>query len=210
MNLLEIINIKNEFHILILKAKEKAKESKYWANWYRVYGLGLVGFLEGTVFENWKEGAFDNSLIYAYGMDFGFSPDPTTLIKVALDKKNKLIYLKEYAYATGLSNQDIINICKEHIKNNDLLICDSAEKREINEIIRSGINCIRSRKGKDSVRTGIKLMMDYTIVVDPKSQNAKKELRNYIWNDKTAGIPKDNNNHIIDPARYCFDFLKNC
>ena len=191
----------------ILKAKEKAKTSKYWANWYRVYGLGLIGSLEGTVFENWEEGEFDDSLIYTYGMDFGFSPDPTTLVRCAIDHKKKIIYAKELFYAHKLGNQDIINLCKDMVDKNDSIVCDSAESREINEMRRAGINALKCRKGKDSVRTGIKNMMDYKIIVTPESHNIKKELRNYVWNDKQAGIPLKENDHTIDPIRYSFEFL---
>lgn len=191
----------------ILKAKEKAKNSKYWANWYRVYGLGLVGNLEGTVFENWEEGEFNESLVSTYGMDFGFSPDPTTLVKTAIDTKQKIIYVKELFYAHKLGTKDIIDLCNSNVPKNESIVCDSAESREINEMRRANINALKCKKGKDSVRTGIKNMMDYKIIVTPESINIKKELRNYVWNDKQAGIPLKGNDHTIDPIRYCFDFL---
>jgi len=191
----------------ILKAKEKAKTSKYWANWYNVYGLGLVGGLDGVVFEDWEEGEFDTSLPYCFGMDFGFHPSPTTLVKVAVDFKRKLIYVDEKAHATSLSMEQIVTVCKDNIPQRDLVICDCAGKREISELRKERINALKCNKGDDSVRTGIKNMMDYKIIVTPTSLNTKKELRNYVWNDKKAGIPMKANDHIIDGVRYAFEYL---
>jgi len=191
----------------ILKAKEKAKTSKYWANWYNVYGLGLVGSLDGVVFEDWEEGEFDTSLPYCFGMDFGFHPSPTTLVKVAVDFKRKLIYVDEKAHATSLSMEQIVSVCKDNIPQRDLVICDCAGKREIAELRKERINALKCNKGDDSVRTGIKNMMDYKIIVTHTSLNTKKELRNYVWNDKKAGIPMKANDHIIDGVRYAFEYL---
>ena len=192
----------------ILKAKEKAKDNPYWANWYNVYGLGQLGQLQGAVFTNWEEGEFDNSLPYCYGLDFGFNPDPTTLIKVATNTKKRKMYIKEEFYKTDLSTDDIAKMCKDRISNyNDIIIADSAEKREINELRKHQININRAKKGADSIKAGIKMLQGFDIIVDPNSINLKKELRNYIWNDKKAGIPIDDFNHLIDAWRYAADFL---
>jgi len=140
-------------------------------------------------------------------MDFGFSPDPTTLVKCAVDHKQKIIYAKELFYAHKLGTQDIIDLCHNIVEQDQTVICDSAESREISEMRRAGINAFKCKKGKDSVRTGIKNMMDYKIIVSHESHNMKKELRNYVWNDKQAGIPLKGNDHSIDPLRYSFEFL---
>jgi phage terminase large subunit len=192
----------------ILKAKEKAKDSPYWENWYKVYGLGELGQLQGAVFTNWQEGDFDESLPYCYGMDFGFSPDPTTLLMVAVSSKHRKIYLHEEFYNTNLSTDDIEKLCRDRIKNpTDLIIADSAEKREINELRRRDIQIIGAKKGQDSVKAGIKLIQGFDIVVTPTSTNLIYELRHYVWNCKKAGIPIDAHNHLIDPLRYAADFL---
>jgi len=191
----------------ILKAKEKAKTSPYWDNWYKVYGLGQTGMLQGTVFTNWEEGTFNDSLPFAYGLDFGFSPDPTALSKVAVDKKAKIIYVEEKAYLKELSTSGIVSVLREYTERGSLIVADCAEKRLINDLITEGLNVSPCRKGKDSIKTGIKNMQDYTIIVCGSSPNLKVELNNYIWNDKKAGIPIDNYNHLIDGIRYAFDRL---
>jgi len=188
----------------ILKAKEKAKTIPYWDNWYKVYGLGQTGMLQGTVFSNWTTGEFDISLPYCHGLDFGFNPDPCGLVKVAVDKKSKKIYLEEKAYLTNLGTDDIETLLKNRIENNGLIIADSASKLTIHDLRQRGINIQACIKGAGSILADLKLMMDYELIVCGESPNLKMELNNYIWNDKKAGIPIDKYDHLIDPARYAF------
>lgn len=159
---------------------------------------------EGAILENWIEGEFNEYLPYGYGMDFGFSIDPDTLIKVAIDEKRKLIYLKEEYYKRGqLSTDQLSEMVKSRIKNpNDLIVADSAEPRLISDMRGNGLNIQAAKKGQGSVSAGIKKLLDYTIIVTPESVNAKREFKNYIWNDKRAGIPMDKDNHIPDALRY--------
>lgn len=188
----------------ILKAKEKAKTIPYWDNWYKVYGLGQTGMLQGTVFSNWTTGEFDISLPYCHGLDFGFNPDPCGLVKVAVDQKSKKIYLEEKAYLTNLGTDDIETLLKNRIENNGLIIADSASKLTIHDLRQRGINIQACIKGAGSILADLKLMMDYELIICGESPNLKMELNNYIWNDKKAGIPIDKYNHLIDPARYAF------
>ncbi len=188
----------------ILKAKEKAKTIPYWDNWYKVYGLGQTGMLQGTVFSNWTTGEFDISLPYCHGLDFGFNPDPCGLVKVAVDQKSKKIYLEEKAYLTNLGTDDIETLLKNRIENNGLIIADSASKLTIHDLRQRGINMQACIKGAGSILADLKLMMDYELIICGESPNLKMELNNYIWNDKKAGIPMDKYNHLIDPARYAF------
>jgi len=188
----------------ILKAKEKAKTIPYWDNWYKVYGLGQTGMLQGTVFSNWTTGEFDISLPYCHGLDFGFNPDPCGLVKVAVDQKSKKIYLEEKAYLTNLGTDDIEALLKNRIENNGLIIADSASKLTIHDLRQRGINMQACIKGAGSILADLKLMMDYELIICGESRNLKMELNNYIWNDKKAGIPIDKYNHLIDPARYAF------
>ena len=188
----------------ILKAKEKAKTIPYWDNWYKVYGLGQTGMLQGTVFSNWTTGEFDISLPYCHGLDFGFNPDPCGLVKVAVDQKSKKIYLEEKAYLTNLGTDDIEALLKNRIENNGLIIADSASKLTIHDLRQRGINMQACKKGAGSILADLKLMMDYELIICGESPNLKMELNNYIWNDKKAGIPIDKYNHLIDPARYAF------
>ncbi len=188
----------------ILKAKEKAKTIPYWDNWYKVYGLGQTGMLQGTVFSNWTTGEFDISLPYCHGLDFGFNPDPCGLVKVAVDQKSKKIYLEEKAYLTNLGTDDIETLLKNRIENNGLIIADSASKLTIHDLRQRGINIQACIKGPGSILADLKLMMDYELIICGESPNLKMELNSYIFNDKKAGIPIDRYNHLIDPARYAF------
>jgi phage terminase large subunit len=162
---------------------------------------------EDAIFENWEEGAFDNTLPYCYGQDYGYSVDPDTLIKVAINHKKKLIYLHELYYNRGqLGTDDLYKLNASLIaKKTDLIVADSAEPRLIADLEEKGLNIIGANKKE--VAADITAMIDYTIIVTPDSHNAKKELRNYKWNNKKAGIPIDRFNHILDPTRYCFNEL---
>lgn len=172
------------------------------------YAYKIIGrwadVAEGVIFTNWEEGEFDESLPYAYGQDYGFSVDPDSLIKVAVDKKRMRVYVHEEYYKRGqLSTDDLYTMNKSRIKYpNDLIIADSAEPRLIADLKKKGLNIEECEKGPGSVVAGITDLLNYTIVVTPSSMNIKKELRNYRWNDKKAGIPVDDHNHSIDPIRY--------
>jgi len=174
------------------------------------YAFKIIGrwsdTAEGVILEDWREGAFDTSLPYCYGQDYGFSVDPDTLIKVAIDRRKKLVYVHEEYYDTKqLGLEDIYEINKSRIvRPNDLIVGDSAEDRLIADLKKKRLNIIECEKGPGSVRAGITALQDYTIVVTPESHNIKTELKKYVWNDKKAGIPIDAWNHAIDPIRYAF------
>lgn len=167
---------------------------------------GWLDKAEGVIFENWKEGEFDESLPYIFGMDFGVV-DPTTLVKVAVDKKSKKIYLKECFYESNLRPSSIIEKTNKFVNKNDLIIADSAEPLTINEMKYAGFNINKAIKGPDSIRQGIRTMLDFELIVDPESYNLKKELNNYVWNDKKSETPVDDYNHGIDSARYSCVYL---
>jgi phage terminase large subunit len=188
--------------------QEKAKTSEYWANWCKVYIDGQIGTLQGAIFQNWSIGEFDSSLPHVYGLDFGFSNDPDSLIKVAIDKKRKLIYAEEVLYKTGNSTEQLIDILNNRLQPlKSVVVADSADPRTINDIRQRGLNIYPARKGQDSVRNGIKRIQDYEIIVTSDSINLIKELRNYVWHDKRSQVPIDAYNHQIDPLRYAFDYL---
>jgi len=195
------------FSELMIKI-EKAKTSEYWANWCRVYIDGEIGTLQGSIFQNWKIGKFEQSLPYVYGLDFGFSNDPDSMVKVAIDKKRKLIYLQEIFYKKGNSTAQLIELIDLSVTNKrDLIVADSADPRTINDIRAKGFNIIPAIKGPDSIRNGIKGMQDYEMIIEENSTNLIKELRNYVWHDRKAQMPIDDFNHQIDPARYVFQYL---
>jgi PBSX family phage terminase large subunit len=175
---------------------ESRKGNQYW---WQVYGSGQRANREGAIFTNWTTGEFDTSLPYCYGQDYGFSVDPTTLVKVAVDKKNKKIYVDECFYNKNqLGTEAIYELNKAHLhKISDLIIADSAEPRLIDELRRKGLNIRGAIKGQGSVTAGITQMQDYQIIVTERSSNTRKELSNYCWSDKRAGIPIDDYNHCF-------------
>ncbi|EFK57337.1 phage terminase large subunit [Sphingobacterium spiritivorum] len=159
---------------------------------------------EGVIFTDWEEGDFDESLPYLYGQDYGFSIDPTTLVKVAVDERRKRVYVQEKFYSKSqLKLQNVYNMNLAYLDYpNDLIIGDSAEDRLIADLAGLGLNIEECDKGPGSVKAGIADLQDYTIVVSPDSPNIKRELKTYVWSDKKANIPVDSNNHTIDPIRY--------
>lgn len=170
-------------------------------DWYRHIILG--GFLdvaEGVIFNNWEIGDFNEDSDWECGADFGWSNDPNTLVKVSIDQKRKIIWLKEELYKTGLTTDELGNIFR-NVAGSKLIIADSAEGRLIEEIKRSGINIKPCVKGAGSVKEGVLLMRGYKIIVDSNSKNMIKELNNYVWAEK-GERPIDMYNHLIDAARY--------
>ena len=191
----------------IEKAKEKALTSTYWANWWSVYGLGNVGSLQGTVFENWQQcDTIPNDAEFiAYGMDFGFTNDPSTLI--AVYRFNGELYLNELIYQTKLTNSDLIARLKElNIKSNEMIVADSAEPKSIEDLRRASFRIEGAKKGADSIRNSIDTLQAFKLHVTKSSINLIKELRNYKWvtdNDgKHTSQPIDTYNHAIDAIRY--------
>ena len=166
---------------------------------------GWLNRAEGVVYDNWRYGDFDNSLPYIYGMDFGFSVDPTALVKIAIDDKRNIIYAKEELCETGLTTNDI-SLRLQRIAKTDLIIADSAEPRLIKEIRQRGFNIRPCVKGPDSIRAGIKKIQEYELVVE--GVNLGKELDNYVWSDKKSDTPIDAYNHILDSLRYGVGFQK--
>jgi len=163
---------------------------------------GWLDKAEGVVFDNWKFGEFNpDDLQTSFGQDFGFTIDPTTLVEVAIDKKKKILYLKEHLYKNKLTTSEIaqinINICGRK-----LIIADSSEPRLIDELRKLGCNIIPAVKGTGSINAGVELMKDYLIIVEPNSKNIAKELNNYVYVDKGSKLYVDDYNHIIDPTRY--------
>ena len=156
---------------------------------------------DGVIFENWSTGEFDESLPFCYGADYGFTNDPSTLIKVAVDEKRKLIYCEEALYEKHLSTDQLKGLYKQIVGSN-LVVCDSAEPRLINDLKVSGINAIPCIKKGGSVLSGIQDLLGYKLIVCGNSPNLIKELNNYEWIDKgSKTIPIDDYNHLIDPSR---------
>jgi phage terminase large subunit len=172
------------------------------ANWWRVYGEGETGILEGAIFTNWKFGVFDMALPFTFGMDFGFN-DPDTLIKVAIDTKNKIIYADEKLYKSGNSSAQLKLWVTMHCSKDDLIIADCADARMIAEL-KADFNIYPVNKAKWTVAEALKMMQSFQFVITETSYNLSKEMNNYVWDDKKAGVPIDAFNHCIDPIRYVY------
>lgn len=136
-----------------------------------------------------------------FGQDFGDSPDPSTLVKVAIDVKRRKLYVHECFYSSQLDADKIFSLDKEYAGNN-LIIADYSESILIRTFKKWKLNIKKCIKGQGSVLAGIRMMQGFEIVVSPSSTNIMKELNNYKWNDKKSGVPVDAYNHIIDPIRY--------
>ena len=189
-------------------ARTKGATSEYWANWWRVYGQGLIGNLSGTIFENWElidRLNYSEIKFIGMGLDWGYTADPTALI--AVYQKRDELFLHELIYTNGLTNTDIANKLRElNINRSYEIIADSAEPKSIEEIYRYGFNIRPATKGADSVNNGIDILQRYKIYVTKESTNLIKELRNYVWqtdkNGKKINAPIDKYNHAIDAVRY--------
>jgi phage terminase large subunit len=162
----------------IEKARDKASTSTYWANWWNVYGLGQIGSLHGVVFDNWQQVdsiPLDATLV-SYGMDFGFTNDPSTLIGIW--KSDGKLWIDELLYRTNMTNNDIGNFLKSIEFGRNELICDSAEPKSIEELYRQGFNVKPSVKGADSIKIGIDTLKRYELMVTKRSTNLIKEPTN--------------------------------
>ena len=189
----------------IEKAREKANTSTYWANWWKVYGLGEIGSLEGVCIPDWKEidKIPEDARLLCGGMDFGYSVDPTTYIR--LYKWNNAYIYDELLYKKGMHNRDIsLFFTNQNVKEN--IFADSAEPKSIAELNNYGHRVYGVTKGRDSIVYGINLMNQNEIYITRRSKNLIKELQGYIWAKDKEGndLQKPTGTHpdCIDAARY--------
>lgn len=183
-----------------------AKTSNYWENWCRVYLDGLVGSLEGVIFNDYNvldKLPIEAELI-AYGTDFGFSNDPSTVTGVY--RWNGEIILDEVIYQKGLLTNELAKLMKQNNVSGNVF-CDSSDPRSIAELRAFGISAYPVKKGADSILYGINLMQSYKLNVTKHSTNLIHELDNYKWSEKDGvklNKPIDIFNHCIDGVRYVF------
>ena len=188
-------NLSQSFLARILDMKAK-RPDKYQ---HQILG-GWLAKAEGTIIRNWKVGDYIQMEKTIYGQDFGFSEDPTTLVKISVDDFNSRVYVKEIYGKTGLSTSDIANMNRAEC-GLDLIVCDSSEPRLIKELKKKGLNIQPAVKKSGSILSGIALMQDYEIIVDPRSNGVIKEFNNYVWHEKGVR-PIDKFNHFCDAIRY--------
>ena len=186
---------------------------------YNIEGLGNWGIAEGLVYENFIEQEFNYMDISkrtgaraVFGLDFGYTNDPTAFIAAIADTENKELYIFDEHYKQAMSNKDIADMIKYKGYAKEMIIADSAEPKSIDDIRKQGIRRIKAAaKGKDSILNGIQHIQSYKIIVHPKCENTILELNNYIWDNKDGVIlnkPVDNYNHLMDALRYAMETIK--
>lgn len=157
---------------------------------------------EGVILTRWERGKFDDSLPYVFGLDWGWT-DPFTLTKIAVDSKKKKLYIKQICYATEMSMVNIQRVISDNCSTDDLIVCDSSEPLNINQLRSEGFNAVAAYKKPGIVVQRLRWLQEYLLVLDD-SPDVEFELNNYIWNDKRAEVPIDKYNHSIDGIGYAF------
>ena len=186
-----------------IKQIEQMKERR--PNRYKHTILGSwLDKAEGVIYSNWSIGEFKQVGKIVFGQDYGFSNDPSTLIKTSIDKDNKIIYVQQCFYQTKLTTSEIAVLNKKYAGDN-LIVGDSAEPRLINELSRHN-KVVPAIKGQGSITYGISLLQDYDLVITEDSVELIKELNNYCWLEKKSQTPCDNWNHCLDALRYSISY----
>ena len=191
---------------------------------YRVAGLGEWGIVEGLIYENWVERKFNirgakfcakhPSIKTAFGLDFGYTNDPSGLFAGAVDLPMKRIYVFDEMYEKALSNKMIYERVRGLGYAKERITADSAEPKSIDELRELGLPNIRgARKGKDSVLHGIQYIQDFRIIIHPRCVNFLTEISNYTWDvdkfGKKINKPVGDFNHLMDAMRYGLeDFVR--
>ena len=183
---------------------------------YAVAGLGGWGIVDGLVYENWREETFNldevrkqPGVVSAFGLDFGYTNDPSTLFCGLLDKENKRLFVFDEMYGKGMSNKKIAETVQEMGYGKERITADSAEPKSIDELKSLGLRVKAAMKGKDSIQNGIQWIQDLEIIIHPKCVNFLTEISNYTWDkdkfDNKLNVPIDDFNHLMDAMRYALE-----
>ena len=185
---------------------------------YRVAGLGDWGIVDGLVYENWEERLFSLDEVRqtpgvqsAFGLDFGYTNDPTALFCGLIDTSSKTLWVFDEIYKPGMSNEAIAQAVISAGYAKERIRADAAEPKSIDRLRVLGLSHIcNARKGKDSISNGIDFVQDYKIIVHPRCTNFLTEIGNYTWatdakTGKKLNRPIDDCNHIMDAMRYALE-----
>lgn len=188
---------------------------------YQVAGLGNWGIVDGLVFENWEERDFNikdllqqrTHMKTLFGLDFGYTNDPTAFFAGAVDENAKEIYVFDEIYKTAMTNKMIYESILNAGYSKERIRADSAEPKSIDDLYGLGLKGImKARKGPDSVNNGIQTIQDYKIIIHPSCVNFLTEITNYTWDQdkfgKKLNRPIDDFNHLMDAMRYALENLK--
>jgi len=186
---------------------------------YQVAGLGNWGIVDGLVYENWEERVFDFQEISrrkgaqsAFGLDFGYTNDPSALFCGLVDQTAREIYVFDELYEKALTNSMIYERISAMGYSKERIRADCAEPKSIEELRELGLQRIRpARKGADSINSGIQYIQGYKIIVHPRCVNFLTEIGNYTWAEDKLGNkinkPIDDSNHLMDAMRYGLEEL---
>ena len=186
---------------------------------YNIEGLGNWGIAEGLVYDNFEELEFNideikkrRNVKSAFGLDFGYTNDPTAFIASLVDLDNNEIYIFDEHYQKAMSNKMIADMIKYKGYSKEKIVGDSSEPKSIDDVKRNGIYRLKgARKGKDSILNGIQYIQDFKIYVHPKCENTLIELSNYVWDTKDGNVinkPIDDYNHLMDALRYSLEDIR--
>ena len=191
----------------IVRSIEQRKDRK---DWWQVFGLGLLGELEGKIYRDWAiiDEVPHDARLERYGIDFGYTNDPTAI--VAIYRHGDGLIFDEIMFQKGMQNSQIAAVIQNQ-EVNVLCVADSAEPKSIDDIGSYGVPIIPCTKGKDSVKRGIDLVQDQRCSVTKRSLNIIKEYRNYMWevdkDGKVLNVPESGYDHSMDAIRYGVESL---
>lgn len=180
---------------------------------YQVAGLGAWGIVDGLIYENFSEKAFTLDEVRdcksAFGLDFGYTNDPSALFVGFVDLEGKKLYVWDEFYEKGLSNRKIFEKITSMGYRKERITADSAEPKSIDELNTLGLRVTGAKKGKDSIMNGIQWIQDLQIIVHPRCVNFLTEISNYTWDEDKFGNklnrPIDDFNHLMDAMRYALE-----
>lgn len=186
---------------------------------YAVAGLGEWGIVDGLIYENWKEEEFDfrseefrkehPDITSEFGLDFGYTNDPSALFCGMLDMKKKQLFVFDEMYEKGMSNKRIAEAISRMGYNKEHITADSAEPKSIDELKWLGLRIKAAKKGKDSIMNGVQWIQDLEIIIHPRCVNFLTEISNYTWAKDKFGTkqnkPIDDFNHLMDAMRYALE-----
>lgn len=186
--------------------------------YYLIYALGQFATLDKLVYNNWTEQYFDyreimkndKDVIALFGLDFGYTNDPTAFVCALVDNKNKSLYIYDEFQERGLLNDEIVKRISEMGFTKEVIIADSSEPKSIDDLRRNGLLRVKAaRKGRDSIIHGIQFLQQYKIYINPCCTHILQEFQNYTWQKDKSGIyinkPIDKYNHGLDALRYAVE-----
>jgi len=189
---------------------------------YRTAGLGEWGIADGLIYTNWEIDSFDvrelvrsKQLRSAFGLDFGYTNDPTAFVAMLVDENARRIYVFDELYERGLSNREIADRITAMQHQKERIFADCAEPKSIDELYSLGLTGVRkARKGADSVNHGIQFVQGHKLIISPTCANFLTEISQYSWakqsrsvllaNDsgRRLNIPAPGADHLMDAMRY--------